>query len=215
MTAARPSRVAQQGQGRSACPNPLPGAATRLCHDPRARAGITAASSPARTFQPAADLGQLALQGGELDAPITERRKASRLVGRSGRGLQLPARLTTGPCSIPGVSRGPAAAPRRPSQGRVGARLDNRAPAQAIVTRRAETGPLNRLLRPRAGWLGTRQAAREKAQRRGRGPGWGAGRCSRPKPRARSRPKDGMRQTSDRTANTSYAIRFLKIVKIR
>ena len=67
----------------------------------------------------------------------------------------------------------PASASRLYSQGRCGARLDNRATPQAIDTRRAETGPLNRLLRPRKGWLGTRQAAREKPQRRGRGPGSG------------------------------------------
>ncbi len=41
--------------------------------------------------------------------------------------LQLPARLTTGPCSIPVVSRGPAAALRLHSQGRSSTRLDNRA----------------------------------------------------------------------------------------
>ena len=65
----------------------------------------------------------------------------------------------------------PASASRLHSQGRCGVRLDNRATRKRSPPGRAETGPLDRLLRPRKGWLGTRQAAREKPQRRGRGPG--------------------------------------------
>ena len=59
---------------------------------------------------------------------------------------------------------------------------------------RAETGPLDRLLRPRAGWLGTRQAARESRKGGAGVQARGAGRCSRPQPGARSRPQAGRRQ---------------------
>ena len=61
---------------------------------------------------------------------------------------------------------------------------------------RAETGPLDRLLRPRAGWLG-RDGRRGKSRKEGAGvQARGAGRCSRSKARARSRPKDGRRHRS-------------------
>lgn len=137
-------------------------------------AGISVVSVLGQSFPACRPCRRLALHGGELDAPRTKRREASRLVGRSGLALQLPARLTTGPCSIPGVSRGPAAASRLHSQGRSGARLDNRAAFRKRSSPvRAETGPVDRLLRPRAGWLGTRRTARETPQRRGRGPGSG------------------------------------------
>ena len=131
-------------------------------------------SLPARAIQPAADLGRRALQGGELDAPDAERRKASRLVERSGRGPVTARPVDHRPLLDPwGLARAccglPPPLPRsfRREAGQPGY------PPQAIVTRGAETGPLDRLLRPRAGWLGTRQAAREKPQRRGRGPGSG------------------------------------------
>jgi hypothetical protein len=48
-------------------------------------------------------------------------------VEMSGRITKLPARLTTVPCSIPVVSRGPALASPLHFQGRYGARLDNQA----------------------------------------------------------------------------------------
>ena len=57
------------------------------------------------------------------------------MVEMSCRITQLPARLTTVPCSIPVVSRGPAAASRLHSQGCCGARLDNRAPASMLPER--------------------------------------------------------------------------------
>ena len=94
---------------------------------PAPGAGISVVSVLGQSFPACRPCRRLALHGGELDAPRTKRREASRLVGRSGLALQLPARLTTGPCSIPGVSRGPVAASRLHSQGRSGARLDNRA----------------------------------------------------------------------------------------
>ena len=96
------------------------------------------------------------------------------MVERFDRTTQLPARLTTGclldPCGLAySLLRPPPGPPKVGLEGGWTTGL----PPQAIDTRRAETGPLNRLLRPRAGWLGTRRAAREKPQRRGRGPGSG------------------------------------------
>lgn len=87
---------------------------------------------------------------------------------------QPPAWLTTGclldPCGLAySLLRPPASTPKVvPTRG-----WTTGLPPQAIATRRAKTGPLDRLLRPREGWLGTRQTAREKPQRRGRGPGSG------------------------------------------
>lgn len=68
-----------------------------------------------------------------------------------------PARLPTGPCSILDVSRGPAAAAPLHSQGRSGARLDNRAPlASAGVARRDKTGRAGRP-GPAGGMAGSRR----------------------------------------------------------
>ena len=79
-------------------------------------------------------------------------------------------RLTLDPCGLAySLLRPPASTPKV-----VAARgWTTGLPPQAIATRRAETGPLDGLLRPREGWLGTRQAVWEKPQRRGRGPGSG------------------------------------------
>ena len=168
------ARGPRKGRGVRLVRIPRPGAVTRLCPDPRACAGISASSFSARAIQPAADLGRRALQGGELDAPDAERRKASRLVERSGRGPVTARPVDHRPLLDPwGLARAccglPPPLPRsfRREAGQPGY------PPQAIVTRGAETGPLDRLLRPCAGWLGTRQTAREKPQRRGRGPGSG------------------------------------------
>ena len=131
---------------------PWPGAATRLCLDPRPSRGSPHHLSRSKLSSLPPLCGRRALQGGEMDAPIMERRKASRPVGRFDRITQLPARLTTGclldPCGLAySLLRPPASTPKV-----VLARgWTTGLPPQAITTRRAETGPLDRLLRPRAG----------------------------------------------------------------
>ena len=162
---------------------PRPGAATRLCLDPRPSRGSLHHLSRSKLSSLPPLSGRRALQGGELDAPIMEQRETSRPVGRFDRITQPPARLTNRLCARSLWSRlQPASASPGPSQGRASARLDNRAARKRSQPDRAETGPLDRLLRPRKGWLGTRRAAREKPQRRGRGPGSGR----RPVPAGRS-----------------------------
>ncbi len=85
---------------------PRPGAATRLCLDHRSPSKLS--SLPPLSWR-------RALQGGDLDAPLMERREASRPVGRLDRITLPPPRLTTGcvldPCSLAYSLLGPHTVP--------------------------------------------------------------------------------------------------------
>ena len=162
---------------------PRPGAATRLCLDPRLSRRSLHHCLEVEAIQPAASLLAAGLAGRRAGRAHHGAKGSKPLCGkvRPDRPTTRPVdhRLTLDPCGLAySLLRPPASTPKV-----VAARgWTTGLSPQAIVTRTAETGPLDRLLRPRKGWLGMRRTAREKPQRKGRGPGSGR----RPVPAGRS-----------------------------
>ena len=168
------ARGSTKGRGVRLDRIPRPGAVPRLCLDPRAFAGIPRSSLPVEAIQPAASRLAVGLAGRRARRAHQRAKGSEPPCGKVRRDHPTARPVDHRLCARSLWSRlQPASASRLHSQGRSGARLDNRATPQAIATRQGRDWAAGPTIATPRGLAWTRRAAREKPQRRGRGPGSG------------------------------------------